>query len=591
MPILTLREHLIVDYPGEALGMLQTLATFEREGRLRGNQKRLVPYWKLAENGQRLYLPRGLFRTVRRILPNASVVDQRLRFHPLDLGFRASLRDYQEAIVQALYDREGGVMVMPPSAGKTRSALALAARWQQPTLFLVHTLRLADKTVADARSLLTLPRKGLGLIAEGRETIGTHFTVATVQTLASKPRLIKKLVGRVGTVIVDECVVGDTLVDGVPIRDRKVGDMVTAYDPATDTFSLKPITRTFRRTAPDELIHVVSHDHALVCTRNHPIWVQREKDEPRWIDAQDLLTGDMALDGDGHWIRVNFLWIYDRGTPEFDRVCPDGQVYNLEVADPHTFLAGGIATHNCHHSPADSFQKVLNSFPAYFRGGLSATPAREDGLGPMVYATLGAPVRVNRDYLSAQGYIVDPTIYLVPTNWSPPEEVPFSVAEEARAMDSGRNGLIARVVWNARRQGQRVLILVEREKHALILAQLLSQGGVSAYPVMGRLPKPLQDERFKWMEQGKAVVVATKLANEGLDWPTLDCVVLAAPGRSETILEQRTGRAARPAPGKTGAIVYDFVDDGAMYRDQTTARIEKYHEMGYRIRRFTWPTK
>lgn len=448
MAILTLREHLYVDYPSEALPLLQQLATFERIGRLRPGQHRVVRYWRLTNNGTRLILPRGLTPKVLKLLPGSVLRDERLRTRGIDLGFRASLRDYQAAMVDALESRQGGVMVMPPSAGKTRTAMALAARWQQPTLFLVHQLRLLDKTLGDARTLLTLPRKGLGAIADSRRQIGTHFTVATIQTLSKKPRLIKELIPRVGTIIVDEC----------------------------------------------------------------------------------------------------------------------------------------------HHAGADSYKKVIEAFPAVFRLGLSATPDRDDGLGPMVYAILGSPVRVTREALADKGVMIDPIIYLVNTHWQAPEEVPFHEAEEARATDPQRNVLVAKLAVLAWRRRQRILVLVEREKHAILLAQILTKAGVPAHPVMGRLPTALQDQRFRWMEQGKAAVVATKLANEGLDWPALDCLILATPGRSPTVLEQRTGRIARIAEGKTVALVYDLADASPMYIDQTRARIAKYQEMGYRLRRFRWPT-
>lgn len=794
MAILTLREHLYVDYPGDALPLLQQLATFERVGRLRPGQHRVVRYWRLTNNGTRLILPRGLIGKVQKLLPGATVRDERLLVRSVDMGFHAGLRDYQEAMRDALVARGGGVMVMPPGGGKTRTALAVVDQWQQPALFFVHQLRLLNKTLSDARKLYRLPRGGLGAIADGRSQIGSHFTVATIQTLAKKPRLIKQLIPRVGTVVVDECVVGATLVDGIPIRNLKVGDRVWAYDETRSEWAQKPVTHVFQRPAPNALIAIETGSQRLICTPNHPIltrsgWkradalttddivliegghYEAEKELRRLRrdhgsseyrnplpDVQEYVqpSGDRAMvstqprsvcmvpgsvcarnslatnglaygasgvllqgvwqglreqqqfDHDGRnqpqvcvgthdeaqsnapcrcagagecvlashrtqatragrqweadargaavalgsvgladrssgqdtdatgiriptglqnrhresgftdrarggrllshrdstartrqqedrvaeWARVDHLAVYERGRDaEFERVCPDGHVYNLEVADFHTFVANGIVTHNCHHVSAASYSKVLSAFPARYVLGLSATPARDDGLEPMVYALLGTPIRVSREALADKGVMIDPTIYMVNTHWEAPEGVPFHEAEEERATNDRRNMLIVKLVAMARSRGLRVLVLVEREIHATLLAQFLTKAGVTANPVFGRLPQPLQDRHFHAMEQGKAVVVATKLANEGLDWPALDCLVLATPGRSPTVLEQRTGRIARTAEGKTFALVYDLVDDSPMYLDQTRARIAKYQEMGYRIKRFRWPTK
>ncbi len=586
MAILTLREHLIVDYPGEALPLLQQLATFERIGRLRDKQKRLVANYATRNGGQRILLPRGLVGKAAKILPGSAIRDERFVTRPVHFGLRVNFRDYQEQAVQAVVQRGGGVIVSAPGSGKTIMGLGLVSEWQQPALFLVHTLRLVDQTVAKAREVLTLPRGGLGIIADGRKSIGSHLTIATVQTLAKKPRYIAELRQRVGTVIQDECVVGDTLIDGRPIRDIKVGDTVWAYDETRSVWAQNPVTHIFTKPAPSYLIDVQTANQRLVCTANHPIWTQRG-----WVDAGRLVTGDQVLTQGDMWERVNALWVLEPDDAAYWEACPDGQVYNLEVADFHTFVANGIVTHNCHHLASTSYQKVISAFPAVYRLGLSATPDRDDGLGPMVYATLGTPIRVSREALADKGVMIDPTIYMVRTHWAPPEDVPFHAAEEERATSSERNVLVFKLVAQARARGLRVLVLVEREIHATVLAQLLSKGGVAAHPVYGRLPQPLQDRNFKAMEQGKAVVVATKLANEGLDWPALDCLVLATPGRSPTVLEQRTGRIARTAEGKTFALVYDLVDDSPMYLDQTKARIAKYQAMGYRIRRFQWPTK
>ena len=58
------------------------------------------------------------------------------------------------------------------------------------------------------------------------------------------------------------------------------------------------------------------------------------------------------------------------------------------------------------------------------------------------------------------------------------------------------------------------------------------------------------------------MLVATQLADEGLDMPSLDALILAVPQRNPGRLEQRVGRVSRSAPGKAAADVYDLVDGG-----------------------------
>jgi len=72
------------------------------------------------------------------------------------------------------------------------------------------------------------------------------------------------------------------------------------------------------------------------------------------------------------------------------------------------------------------------------------------------------------------------------------------------------------------------------------------------------------------------VVIATTLADEGLDIPGLDVLILAGGGKSETRALQRIGRALRKTEEKTGAIVVDFLDEARFLEDHSQRRLEIY---------------
>jgi superfamily II DNA or RNA helicase len=56
------------------------------------------------------------------------------------------------------------------------------------------------------------------------------------------------------------------------------------------------------------------------------------------------------------------------------------------------------------------------------------------------------------------------------------------------------------------------------------------------------------------------VLVATSLADEGLDLPRLSRVFLAFPSRAKGRTVQRLGRLMRPHPEKRRPLLVDFVD-------------------------------
>jgi superfamily II DNA or RNA helicase len=83
------------------------------------------------------------------------------------------------------------------------------------------------------------------------------------------------------------------------------------------------------------------------------------------------------------WARVDRIALLEPGRDgTFGGVCPDGQVYNLEVDGTHTYLANGVVAHNCHHGAADTYVAVLRHFGVFDGGplcvGFTATPERAD---------------------------------------------------------------------------------------------------------------------------------------------------------------------------------------------------------------------
>ena len=91
-------------------------------------------------------------------------------------------------------------------------------------------------------------------------------------------------------------------------------------------------------------------------------------------------------------------------------------------------------------------------------------------------------------------------------------------------------------------------------------------------------PKAQRAQQLRQLRERRlAVLVATQLADEGLDVPALDCVVVASTGRAAGRAVQRIGRVMRCAPGKGQPIVVDVVD-GTPFRGQWRARQEAYQQ-------------
>jgi len=117
--------------------------------------------------------------------------------------------------------------------------------------------------------------------------------------------------------------------------------------------------------------------------------------------------------------------------------------------------------------------------------------------------------------------------------------------------------------------------------HCRTLTRLLRRTGVCAEELTGRVPKA---QRATLLSRAKAgelqVLVATSLADEGLDLPRLSRVFLTYPTRAKGRTVQRLGRLMRPHPDKGRPALVDFVDrEVPLLRRQHLERRRLYGEI------------
>jgi hypothetical protein len=104
-----------------------------------------------------------------------------------------------------------------------------------------------------------------------------------IQTLAKSEKIDYK---DNMVLMVDECFVAGTLVDGIPIEKLCVGDYVTAFDSSNNLHKAK-ITHVFVNKAPSKLYKLQCDNIKLVCTGNHRIYTTHG-----WKTAESLTIGE-----------------------------------------------------------------------------------------------------------------------------------------------------------------------------------------------------------------------------------------------------------------------------------------------------------
>lgn len=129
----------------------------------------------------------------------------------------------------------------------------------------------------------------------------------------------------------------------VAISDIVEGDLVAATDPVTGETLAKPVVDVIVGYGDKHLVSLDISGTPLLATANHPIWVEGKG----WIDASRIGIADRVLLPGG--AKASIREVRDLG------VQPDQLVYNLTVADVHTYtvFAGDtpLVTHNASGCP------------------------------------------------------------------------------------------------------------------------------------------------------------------------------------------------------------------------------------------------
>ena len=129
--------------------------------------------------------------------------------------------------------------------------------------------------------------------------------------------------------------------------------------------------------------------------------------------------------------------------------------------------------------------------------------------------------------------------------------------------DPVRNRLIANdVAVEANKGGGYALVLFDRKNHCEALQNVLRVYGIKSELLTGDIPAKQRQQVVSRLNQGKAKVVCAtgQLIGEGFDCQNLSTLFFATPISFSGRVLQYLGRVLRPAPGKTKARVFDYVD-------------------------------
>ncbi len=220
-----------------------------------------------------------------------------------------------------------------------------------------------------------------------------------------------------------------------------------------------------------------------------------------------------------------------------------------------------------HHTPANTYRKIIDAYPDAVLIGLTATPARGDGrgLGGIFDAIVECPQVAE---LIEQKYLVKTRVFApVDPDLRDVEVRKGDFVENQLAERMDRDNLVGDIVstWHKYGERRKTVVFAVNVAHSRHICEEFIKSGVKAEHVDGSTPKEERDGALARLASGETEVITNCMVlTEGWDMPEVSCVILARPTKKMGLYRQMVGRVLRPADGKVNAIVIDH--SGAVFR-------------------------
>jgi hypothetical protein len=243
--------------------------------------------------------------------------------------------------------------------------------------------------------------------------------------------------------------------------------------------------------------------------------------------------------------------------------------------DPKAFDSiGFVIVDEAHHIGAAAFSQTMFKLCPRYSLGLTATPERKDGLTNILYWFLGPEIfrvqRENQATTRVESVFFDDPLFREAPPVSRLGKINMAGMVTQLTEIDARNQKILSLVRGLD-PSRHVLILSDRREHCFWLRNNLD--GSAVY--LGGM----SEQDLDAASRHKIIVATYSMAQEGLDIPVLDTLIMTTPHSDVT---QAVGRIMRETPGKVNApLIIDIVDRWSVFNSMYRKRCIIYKASGF----------
>lgn len=225
-----------------------------------------------------------------------------------------------------------------------------------------------------------------------------------------------------------------------------------------------------------------------------------------------------------------------------------------------------IVVDEAHHSVASTYVNTLDAYGAFSpRGplvlGLTATPERGDKMGlEAVFQEIVYSMQITDAIV--QGYLCDlktSRVYLdIDLDKVKITAGDFNQGELDDVMLKAEVPRAVADVYVDHASDRKAIIFTVSKEQAHRTCDELQKRGVSAESLTGDTPQEIRDLILTRLTAGETKVIVNCLVlTEGFDEPSVDCIIMARPTKSQPLYVQCIGRGTRKFLGKENCLIID----------------------------------